>query len=419
MSFAHFFIERPVFAAVISIVLVICGLLAAIGLPISQYPEIAPPTVTVSTTYPGANARTVAQTVATPIEQQVNGVPGMLYMSSQSGNDGSMRLTVTFALGTNLDNAQVQVQNRVAIAEPTLPADVRQIGVTVRQASPDITLVIQLYSPDNSRDALFLSNYAVLRVRDELARLPGVGDIIVFGAREYSIRVWLNPNELAVRGLTAGDVVNAIREQNLAVAAGIVGGPPLGPDNTGDNAPQFQLAVNAQGRLITPEEFGQIVIRTGAAGQLVRVHDVGRVELGAADYSSATYLNGKPAIGLAIFQLPGTNAIATANAVRKAMERVKADFPPGVAYAAPYDTTQFTREGLADVLRTLVIAIALVVVVVVVFLQGWRASIIPCSPCPSRSSAPARSCGRPASRSTPSPCSEWCSPSASWWTMPS
>ncbi|HEX2971128.1 MAG TPA: multidrug efflux RND transporter permease subunit [Tepidisphaeraceae bacterium] len=377
MRFANFFIDHPVFASVLSIVLVIVGILAAVGLPISQYPEIAPPTVVVTATYPGANARTVAETVATPIEQQVNGVEGMLYMSSQSGNDGTMRLTVTFALGTNLDNAQVQVQNRVALAEPVLPAEVRQTGVTVRRASPDITLVVQLYSPDNSRDTLFLSNYATLRVRDQLARLPGVGDITQFGAREYSIRVWLNPNQLATRNLTAGDVVNAIREQNLAVAAGVVGAPPLAPEDTGANAPPLQLSVNAQGRLSDPAEFGQIVVRTGEQGDLVHIHDVGRVELGAADYSTSTYLNGKPAVGLGIFQLPGTNAIATANAVRQSMQKMKADFPPGLDYATPYDTTQFTREGLRDVLWTLLEATGLVVIVVLVFLQGWRASVIP------------------------------------------
>ena len=374
MKFAHFFIDRPVFAAVISIALVICGVLAALNLPIAQYPEIAPPTVSVSTTYPGANARTVAQTVATPIEEQVNGVENMLYMSSQSGNDGSMRLTVTFVLGTNLDTAQVQVQNRVALAEPVLPAEVRQIGVTVRKASPDITLVVQLYSPDNSRDLLYLSNYATLYLRDALARLHGVGDITVFGARDYSMRIWLNPDELATRGLTVGDVVNAIQEQNAAVAAGVVGAPPL---TGGTTPPAFQLSVNVQGRLVDPAQFAQIVIRTGAQGQLVRIRDIGRVELGAADYSTSTYLNGKPAVGLAIFQLPGTNAIATANLVRNAMRKLQASFPPGVAYGTPYDTTQFTREGLLDVLWTLAIAVGLVVLVVVVFLQGWRASIIP------------------------------------------
>ena len=377
MKFAHFFIDRPVFATVISIALVIAGLLAAFHLPIAQYPEIAPPTITVTANYPGANAQTVAQTVATPIEEQINGVENMLYMSSQSGSDGSMRMTVTFALGTNLDTAQVEVQNRVALAQPVLPAEVRQIGVTVRKASPDITIVVQLYSPDNSRDTLFLSNYATLYVRDELARLPGVGDVFLFGAREYSMRIWLNPDQLATRGLTAGDVVSAVQEQNLAVAGGVVGGPPLGTHSNPANAPQFQYSVDAQGRLTTEQQFSQIVLRTGAQGQLVRIRDIGRVELGAADYGTATYLNGKAAVGLAIFQLPGTNAIATANAIRKAMESMRSSFPPGLDYATPYDTTQFTREGMLDVFWTLLIATGLVVLVVVVFLQGWRPSIIP------------------------------------------
>lgn len=377
MNFARFFIDRPVFASVISIVIVIVGTLAAWSLPIAQYPEIAPPTIVVSATYPGANARTVAETVATPIELQVNGVEDMLYMSSQSSNDGSMRLTITFAVGTDLDNAQVQVQNRVALAEPVLPEEVRRLGVTVRRSSPDITMVVQLYSPDDRYNTLFLSNYATLRIREPLARLPGVGDINQFGAREYSIRVWLNPLELASRNLSAGDVVAAIREQNLAVAGGNIGAPPLPPNNGRYDAPAFQFSVDARGRLTDPEQFADIVLRTGEGGRLVRIRDVGRVELGAADYGTATYLNGKPAVGLGIFQLPGSNAITTANAVRAAMERLKADFPPGLDYAISYDTTQFIRESLWDVVRTLLEATLLVVLVVVVFLQGWRASIIP------------------------------------------
>ncbi|HOB75432.1 MAG TPA: multidrug efflux RND transporter permease subunit [Phycisphaerae bacterium] len=377
MKFAHFFIDHPVFASVISIVIVIVGALAAISLPISQYPEITPPTVIVSATYPGADARTVAETVATPIELQVNGVENMLYMSSVSSNDGSMRLTVTFAVGTNLSMAQVEVQNRVALAEPVLPEEVRRLGVVVRRASPDITIVVQLYSPDNRYDTLFLSNYATLRVRDQLARLPGVGDTIVFGAREYSMRVWLNPQELASRNLTAGDVVAAIREQNMTVAAGMVGAPPYAKSAAETQLPALQLSIDVRGRLVDPEEFGNIVVRTGPDGRMVHIHDVGRVELGAADYLTTTYLNGKPAVGIGIFQLPGTNAITTARAVREAMERLAKDFPPGLAYAAPYDTARFVRESLQDVVKTLLEATALVVIVVIVFLQGWRASIIP------------------------------------------
>ena len=377
MNFARFFIDRPVFAAVISIVIVIAGAIAALNLPIAQYPEIAPPTIVVSASYPGANARTVAETVATPVELQVNGVEHMLYMQSQSANDGSMRLTVTFAVGTDLDIAQVQVQNRVALAEPSLPEEVRRLGVTVRRSSPDITMVVQLYSPDNRYDTLFLSNYAALRVRDQLARLPGVGDITLFGAREYSIRVWLNPTELSERRLTAGDVIDAIREQNLAVAGGIIGGPPTAQGPNGEPPPPLQLSVDARGRLTDPKEFEQIVIRTGENGRLVRIKDVARVELGAAEYGSVTYLNGRPSVGMGIFQLPGTNSIATADVVRARMEELKRDFPPGLEYATPYDPTQFVRESLRDVTRTLLEATLLVVLVVIVFLQGWRASIIP------------------------------------------
>ena len=372
MRFAHFFIERPVFAAVLSIVTIIVGAIAIFTLPIAQYPEIAPPTVTVSASYPGANAKTVAETVATPIEEQINGVEGMIYMSSQSTNDGNMKLTVTFKLGTNLDIAQVQVQNRVAIAQPVLPSDVQRAGIVVKKASPDITLAVAIYSPDGSRDPLYLSNYATLQIKDELARLPGVGDLFIFGARDYSMRLWVNPEQLASRSLTAGDLVDAIREQNVQVAAGIVGGPPL-PAGT---AP-FQYTVNAQGRLVDPKQFAEIIIKTGADGRLTRVKDVARVELGAADYSTTTHFNGKPAVGIPVFQLPGSNAIATANAVYQKMEDLKGGFPKGVAYAIPYDTTIFVRDSIKDVVKTLFEAIVLVALVVLVFLQSWRASLVP------------------------------------------
>src|SRR3954469_1233817 len=266
MKFAHFFIDRPVFAAVLSIVIVLAGSIAMFALPISQFPEIAPPTVTISTSYPGANAETVASTVATPIEQQINGVENMLYMSSQSNNQGTLRITVTFRVGTNLDIAQVQVQNRVAIAQPVLPQEVLRNGIVVKKASPDITMVVNIFSPDNRYDALFLSNFATLQVRDEIARLPGVGDINVFGARDYSMRLWLDPTKLAARQLTAGDVVKAVQEKNVQGAAGVVGGPPLPPGTTA-----FQYTVNAQGRLINPEEFEQIIIKTGNQGRITRI----------------------------------------------------------------------------------------------------------------------------------------------------
>jgi multidrug efflux pump len=372
MKFAHFFIERPVFAGVLSIVTIIVGAIAIFTLPIAQYPEIAPPTVTVSASYPGANAKTVAETVATPIEEQINGVEGMIYMSSQSTNDGNMKLTVTFKLGTNLDIAQVQVQNRVAIAIPVLPADVQRAGIVVKKASPDITLAVAIYSPDGSLDPLYLSNYATLQIKDELARLPGVGDIFIFGARDYSMRLWLNPAQLASRNLTVGDFINAVQEQNVQVAAGIVGGPPLPPGTV-----PFQYTVNAEGRLVDPKQFADIIIKTGADGSLTRVKDVARVELGAADYTTTTQFDGQPAVGIPIFQLPGSNSIATANAVYQKMEELKQYFPKGVAYSIPYDTTIFVRDSIRDVVKTLFEAIGLVALVVLVFLQSWRASLVP------------------------------------------
>ncbi len=379
MKFAHFFIDRPVFAAVISIVTVIIGALAYFVLPRAQYPDIVPPTVIVSTAYPGANAQTVANTIAAPIEQEINGVEGMLYMSSQSTNDGQYRLTVTFELGTDLDIAQVQVQNRVAIAEPRLPEEVRRQGVTVRKNSPDITLVVQLYSPTGEYDTLYLSNFATLQVRDVLSRLPGVGDVFLFGARDYSMRVWLDPVLLQTRGLTAGDVVRAIREQNLQVAAGTIGQPPL-PDGGVAN----QLTVNAQGRLEDPAEFAEIVIATGEDGRVVRLRDVGRVELGARDYSVNAYLNGREAVAIPVFQLPGSNAIATADSVYRAMEELRQSsiWPQGIDYRIPYDTTVFVRESINDVYKTLAEAVLLVVIVVLAFLQSWRASIIPLAAVP-------------------------------------
>ncbi len=372
MKFAQFFIDRPVFAAVLSIVIVIVGTISIFTLPIAQYPEIVPPTVIVTANYPGANAQVVADTVATPIEQQVNGVENMLYMSSQCTNTGNLTLTVTFKLGTDLDIAQVQVQNRVAIAEPQIPEEVRRVGVTVRKSSPDFLLGMGLYSPDRSRDTLYLSNYITLQIRDELARIPGVGDINIFGARDYSMRLWLDPEKLASRNITAGDVVNAVREQNVQVAAGVVGGPPL-PAGTA----KFQYTVSALGRLTDEQQFADIVVKTGSGGQITRVRDVARVELGAADYGAATAYNGQPSVGIGVSQLPGSNAIATANAVYAKMEELKKNFPPGVDYAIPYDTTIFVRDSIKDVVVTLFEAVGLVVIVVLVFLQSWRASLIP------------------------------------------
>ena len=372
MSIAHFFIVRPVFAIVISIVTIIAGSIAVFTLPIAQYPEIAPPTVTISATYPGASAETVAQTVATPIEEQVNGVENMLYMSSQSTNTGNLTVTVTFKVGTNLDVAQVQVQNRVAIALPQLPPEVQQEGVTVKKAAPDITLAIALYSPDGSHDALFLSNYVTLHLKDEISRLPGVGDTNIFGVRDYSMRLWLDPDKLAARSITAGDVVNAVEEQNVQVAAGIIGGPPLPKQSAA-----FQYTLNAQGRLTTPAEFGDMVVKVGSDGRMTRLKDIARIELSGADYSTANSYDGHPAVGLAIFQLPGTNAIRTANVIYAKMEELKKRFPPGIDYAIGHDTTPFVRESIKDLIRTLLIAVGLVALVVLVFLQSWRASLVP------------------------------------------
>jgi len=371
MKFAHFFIYRPIFAAVLSIVIVIVGLIAMVQLPIAQYPEVAPPTVVVTARYPGANPKVIAETVATPIEQEVNGVEKMLYMSSTSSSDGVMALTITFKVGTDLNIAQVLVQNRVAIALPRLPEEVRRLGVTTTKRSPDLTMVVHLRSPDKSRDELYVGNYAYLQVRDQLARLPGVGDVTVFGARDYSMRVWLDPEKIAARNLTAADIVRAIREQNLQVAAGVIGQPPTPAGN------EFQLSINTLGRLIDEEQFGEIIIKSGAEGQVTRVRDVARVELAARDYSLISRLNGEPAAALVIFQLPGSNAIDTSDRVRAKMEELKRAFPPGIDYTVVYDTTMFARESIRAVVETLFEAILLVVIVVIVFLQSWRASVIP------------------------------------------
>ena len=372
MNFPHFFIDRPIFAGVISIVITLVGVIALSTLPIAQYPDIAPPTIQVTTNYPGANAKVVSETVATPIEQQVNGVENMLYMSSQSTSDGNLTLSITFKLGTNLDTAQVLVQNRVAIAIPVLPPEVQRIGVTTKKQSPDITMVVHLVSPDGSLDSLFTSNYALLQIRDELARVDGVGDINVFGAREYSMRLWLDPHQLSSRGLTAQDVVTAVQEQNVQVAAGIIGAPPVPKGATA-----FQYTVSTQGRLTDEKEFGDIIVKTGANGQVTRVRDIARVELAARDYTVNSGLGGKPATAIAVYQLPGSNALATSDAVRKKMAELKQRFPTGLDYTIVYDPTVSVRESIHEVQKTLFEAIALVVLVVLVFLQTWRAAIIP------------------------------------------
>jgi multidrug efflux pump len=371
MKIAQFFVDRPILAGVLSVLILIAGSIALFKLPISEYPEVVPPTVVVRASYPGANPKVIAETVATPLEEQINGVEGMLYTSSQSTSDGAMTLTVTFALGTDLDNAQVQVQNRVSQALPRLPEEVQRLGVTTQKSSPDLTMVVHLISPDNRYDMLYLSNYARLHIKDQLARLDGVGDVQIFGAGEYSMRVWLDPERLASRQLTTGDVVHAIQEQNITVAAGALNAPP-GPTNAA-----FQLNINTQGRLINEDDFANIIVRKDADGSFVHLRDVGRVELGANSYALRSLLNNQPAVALPIFQRPGSNAIQISDEVRSLMADLKKDFPQGVDYQIVYDPTVFVRGSIEAVVHTLFEAIALVVLVVILFLQTWRASIIP------------------------------------------
>ncbi len=371
MKFSHFFIDRPIFAIVLSLIVVVSGGIALFALPISEYPSVVPPTVIVRGVYPGANPKVIAETVAAPLEQQLNGVDGLLYMYSQSTSDGAMTLTATFALGTDIDTAQVQVQNRVAQALPRLPQEVQRIGVVTEKSSPDFLMVVHLVSPEERYDMLYLSNYAHLHVKDELTRIAGVGSAQVFGAGEYSMRVWVDPDRLASRQMTATDVVRAIREQNLQVAAGVLGAPPAPTDQA------FQLSINAQGRLTTEEEFENIVVRATPDGQITRLKDVGRVELGSSNYALRSLLDNRPAAAIGIFQRPGSNAIEASAQVRELMETLKQSFPEGLEYRIVYDPTIYVRESIRAVVETLLIAVLLVVVVVLVFLQTWRASIIP------------------------------------------
>uniref|UniRef100_UPI0035666D28 multidrug efflux RND transporter permease subunit n=1 Tax=Pseudomonas sp. TaxID=306 RepID=UPI0035666D28 len=371
MNFSQFFIQRPIFAAVLSLLILIGGAISLFQLPISEYPEVVPPTVVVRAAFPGANPKVIGETVASPLEQAITGVEGMLYMSSQGTADGKMSLTLTFALGTDLDKAQVQVQNRVTRTMPTLPSEVQRLGVTVDKASPDLTMVVHLTSPDDRYDMLYLSNYAALNVKDELARLDGVGDVQLFGLGDYSLRVWLDPNKVASRNLTATDVVNAIREQNRQVAAGSLGAPPSDAGNS------FQLSINTQGRLVSEEEFENIIIRAGDDGEITRLRDIARIELGSSQYALRSLLNNKPAVAIPVFQRPGSNAIAISDAVRARMAELKQSFPQGVDYEIVYDPTIFVRGSIEAVVHTLLEAIVLVVLVVILFLQTWRASIIP------------------------------------------
>jgi multidrug efflux pump len=371
MRFSRYFIDRPILAGVLSIVIFLAGVIAAGRLPVSEYPEVSPPAIVVRAVFPGANPRVLSQTVAGPLEEQINGVENMLYMSSQATADGVLTVTVTFQIGTDPDLAQVQVQNRVAQALPRLPEEVRQLGVTTIKSSPAFIMVVHLVSPDGRYDDTYLRNYAVLQVKDVLARVPGVGQVQIFGAGDYAMRLWLDPEKVAARGLTAGDVVRAVREQNVQVAAGTVGGPPM------PEAVEYQLTVNAQGRLTSEEEFGDVIVKTDADGTTTRLRDVARVEMAAGDYALRSLLNNKEAIALGVFQAPGSNALQVSSAILARMDELKAGFPQGVEYDVVYNPTNFVSQSIDEVVKTLLEAILLVVVVVVLFLQTWRASVIP------------------------------------------
>ncbi|MBO6947177.1 MAG: efflux RND transporter permease subunit [Rhodospirillales bacterium] len=371
MNISKFFIDRPVFAGVLSIMIFAAGLLSLRVLPISEYPNVVPPTVVVHAQYPGANPKVVAATVATPLEETINGVEDMLYMSSQATTDGSLSLTVTFKLGTDPDRAQQLVQNRVTQAEPRLPEEVRRLGITTIKSSPDLTMVVHLLSPNGRYDMTYLRNYAVLNIKDRLSRLEGVGQVRLFGSGDYAMRIWLDPQKVAERGLSAGDVVNAIREQNIQAAAGVVGASPGLP------GVDLQLPINAQGRLESTEQFGEIIVKSDADGAVTRLKDLGRIEMGAAEYALRSLLDGKDAVAIPISQSPGSNAIQISNDVRATMDELKGYMPEGVTYEIVYDPTQFVRASITSVVHTLLEAVALVVLVVILFLQTWRASIIP------------------------------------------
>ncbi|MEL6375640.1 MAG: multidrug efflux RND transporter permease subunit [Pseudomonadota bacterium] len=371
MKFSHFFIDRPIFATVISIVMTIIGAVAYFSLPVAQYPQIAPPTIQVTASYPGASAETVSETVASPIEQAINGIEDMLYITSQATGDGQLSMTVTFQLGTDLDQAQVLVQNRVTTAEPRLPEPVRRLGITTQKSSPDLMMVIHMYSDDGSRDQLYISNYTRTRVIDRLARIDGVGQATLFAQRAYSMRVWLDPELIAARGMTGGEVVQALRVNNVQVASGVINRLPI-PEPSA-----YEVAVQTQGRLTDPEQFENIVVRTEANGSQIRLKDIARVELGSLDYSTIGYLDGNTALPILIFQRPGTKALETAANVLGSMDEMAKEFPQGVAYDVIYNPTEFIEESVEAVYQTLLEAVLLVVLVVLVFLQSWRAAIVP------------------------------------------
>ena len=371
MRFSHIFIDRPILATVLSVFITLVGLGALVTLPIAQYPEIAPPTIQITATYPGASAEVVAQTVATPLEQQINGVQDMLYLGSQATGDGKLTITATFKLGTNLDTAQVLTQNRVSIALPRLPDDVQRLGVTVKKSTPNILLVVHMISTDGTRDQLYISNYATLHVKDVLSRLNGVGDVQLFGSRDYAMRIWLDPDKIAAYGMTGDDVVTALRAQNVQVSAGILNQPPL-PSHEA-----FQLNVQTLGRLQTPQQFADVVIKSDNNGRVTRIRDVARTEIGGQDYGAMGYLDKLSAVPLLIFAQPGSNALAVEKSVRATMAKLSKDFPPGLGFNIIYDPTEFISQSVHEVIKTILVAILLVVAVVIVFLQTWRASLIP------------------------------------------
>ncbi|MGC1547208.1 MAG: efflux RND transporter permease subunit, partial [Rhodanobacter sp.] len=370
MNISRFFIDRPIFAGVLSTLILLAGLIALFQLPISEYPEVIPPSVIVRAQYPGANPKVIADTVASPLEEQINGVEGMLYMQSQASSDGNMALTVTFRLGVDPDKAQQLVQNRVSQALPRLPPDVQQLGVTTLKSSPTLTMVVHLISPNNRYDQTYLRNYALINVKERLERIQGIGEVQLHGSGDYAMRVWLDPNKLSERNLTATDVVNAIREQNVQVAAGLVGQSPM------NGSVPLQLSINAQGRLQTEDEFRHIILKTNGSA-VTYLQDVARVEMGASEFGSRALLSNQQAVALWIFQLPGANSLQISDAVRAAMKDMKLDMPAGVDYSIVYDPTQFVRSSIHAVIHTLLEAISLVVLVVIIFLQTWRASLIP------------------------------------------